>query len=361
MAYVKQTWLDDDESTSLTAERMQHIEDGIYDTSITVGEGAPDATTIIKGKLKLAGDLSGTADIPTVPSAVKLTGNQTIAGVKTFSSPPVVPTPTAGNEATNKDYVDNQTSSGSVPDATSSVSGKIRLTGDLGGTAASPTTPNAVKLTDAQTVAGIKTFSDSPIVPAPTTDSQAANKLYVDTNGGGAATPDATSSVKGKLQLAGDLAGTAAAPTVPSAVKLTGAQTVAGVKTFSSAPVVPDDSFTQAKVTGLVTALNNLAVSIAALNASVATNTTNIAANAAAIATLDITAITDTLTNLSNRVLALESYGANAVIIKGATSPRVNQMDGSSLSPESVVIWDADGTTVTNAQNDDLILDRTTL
>lgn len=30
------------------------------------------------------------------------------------------------------------------------------------------------------------------------------------------ATPDATSAVKGKLQLAGDLGGTAAAPTVPS-------------------------------------------------------------------------------------------------------------------------------------------------
>ena len=38
-------------------------------------------------------------------------------------------------------------------------------------------------------------------------------------------------------------------------VKLTGAQTVAGVKTFSSAPVVPDGSFAQAKITGLVAAL----------------------------------------------------------------------------------------------------------
>jgi hypothetical protein len=361
MAYVKQTWLDDDESTALTAERMQHIEDGIYDTSVTVGEGAPDATTIIKGKIKLAGDLSGTADIPTVPSAVKLTGAQTIAGVKTFSSAPIVPTPTAGNEATNKDYVDNQTSSGSVPDATSSVSGKIRLTGDLGGTATAPTTPTAVHLTGNESVAGIKTFASSPIVPDPTTAQQAASKAYVDANGGGGSTPDATSSVKGKIQLAGDLAGSAAAPTVPSAVKLTGAQTVAGVKTFSSAPVVPDDSFVQAKVVGLVTALNNLAVAIADLNTVVGGHTTTIAAHTAAIAALDVTAINDTLTNLTNRVLALESYGANAVIIKGATSARVNQMDGSSLSPESVVIWDVDGTTVTNAQNDDLILDRTTL
>lgn len=38
-------------------------------------------------------------------------------------------------------------------------------------------------------------------------------------------------------------------------VKVTGAQTVAGVKTFSSAPVVPDASFATAKVTGLDAAL----------------------------------------------------------------------------------------------------------
>lgn len=38
-------------------------------------------------------------------------------------------------------------------------------------------------------------------------------------------------------------------------VKLTGAQTVAGVKTFSSAPAVPDSSFTIAKVAGLTASL----------------------------------------------------------------------------------------------------------
>lgn len=38
-------------------------------------------------------------------------------------------------------------------------------------------------------------------------------------------------------------------------VKITGNQTVAGVKTFSSSPVVPDASFALAKVSGLVSAL----------------------------------------------------------------------------------------------------------
>lgn len=38
-----------------------------------------------------------------------------------------------------------------------------------------------VKLTGAQTIAGVKTFSSSPIVPTPTTDFQASTKAYADT------------------------------------------------------------------------------------------------------------------------------------------------------------------------------------
>ena len=39
---------------------------------------------------------------------------------------------------------------------------------------------NTVKLAEDQTIAGVKTFSSSPIVPTPTTGTQAANKGYVD-------------------------------------------------------------------------------------------------------------------------------------------------------------------------------------
>lgn len=38
-----------------------------------------------------------------------------------------------------------------------------------------------VNLTSAQSIAGVKTFSSSPVVPTPTTNGQAANKTYVDT------------------------------------------------------------------------------------------------------------------------------------------------------------------------------------
>lgn len=40
---------------------------------------------------------------------VNLTDNQTVGGVKTFSSSPIVPTPTTGTQVANKDYVDNAT------------------------------------------------------------------------------------------------------------------------------------------------------------------------------------------------------------------------------------------------------------
>ncbi|HMR73074.1 MAG TPA: hypothetical protein PKD68_03650, partial [Candidatus Saccharibacteria bacterium] len=107
--------------------------DSVTNTSITepklaapvqskLNAGVADATGLVKGQIRLTGDLGGTATSPTVPglankantthshlisditslqttldekatdaTVVKLTGNQTIAGTKTFSSAPVVP------------------------------------------------------------------------------------------------------------------------------------------------------------------------------------------------------------------------------------------------------------------------------
>lgn len=89
---------------------------------------------------------------------VATTGNQTIAGVKTFSS----------------------TISGSINGNAGTVTNGVYTTGD-------------------QTIAGVKTFSSSPIVPTPTTETQATNKAYVDSV---AVTPDASTTVKGIVELA---------------------------------------------------------------------------------------------------------------------------------------------------------------
>lgn len=64
-------------------------------------------------------------------------------------------------------------------------------------------------------------------------------------------------SLNNNANLAGTLTSAIAAKADDTAVvKLTGAQTVAGVKTFSSAPVVPDASFAIAKTNGLQSALD---------------------------------------------------------------------------------------------------------
>jgi hypothetical protein len=46
----------------------------------------PDATLSVKGRLKLAGDLGGTADLPTTPTAIHKTGNETKSGILSFTN-----------------------------------------------------------------------------------------------------------------------------------------------------------------------------------------------------------------------------------------------------------------------------------
>ncbi len=58
------------------------------------------------------------------------------------------------------------------------------------------------------------TFTGTVTVPTPVNPTDAATKAYVDTTAASGA-PDATAGTKGVIQLAGDLGGTASAPTVP--------------------------------------------------------------------------------------------------------------------------------------------------
>jgi len=56
------------------------------DGSVSAGTSPDDATTTVKGIVKLSGDLGGTADLPTTPTAVHLTGDENINGVKSFNN-----------------------------------------------------------------------------------------------------------------------------------------------------------------------------------------------------------------------------------------------------------------------------------
>lgn len=102
---------------------------------------------------------------------------------------------------------------------------------------------NVVLLTGAQSITAVKTFTVSPIVPTPTTDTQAANKVYVDTaaTAAVAAVIDSSPTTLDTLnELAAALGddpnfATTVTNSLATKVSLTGDQTVAGVKTFSGA------------------------------------------------------------------------------------------------------------------------------
>ena len=73
---------------------------------------------------------------------------------------------------------------------------------------------DVVHVSGAETIGGAKSFTTSPTVPTPTNPTDAATKAYVD-SASGATVSDASTTTKGIVQLAGDLGGTAAAPTIP--------------------------------------------------------------------------------------------------------------------------------------------------
>jgi hypothetical protein len=149
-----------------------------------------------------------------------------------------------------KSYVDAQVASGTIADATTQSKGKIQLAGDLSGTAASPTVPGlALKANVADVSASLALKANAADVSSAlalkanaadvssslalkenlsnkstntslgTSDilypTQNAVKAYVDAQVASGTIADATTQSKGKIQLAGDLSGTAASPTVP--------------------------------------------------------------------------------------------------------------------------------------------------
>ena len=95
----------------------------------------------------------------TIASPYVINSTDTIANGSETKITAGVNTTVTGNGTTATPYVINSTSGASVNDATSSVKGILKLTGDLGGTADLPTTPTAVHLTGAETISGQKTFT----------------------------------------------------------------------------------------------------------------------------------------------------------------------------------------------------------
>ena len=190
-----------------------YVDNTIYEA---VGTGVPNATTLAAGKIKLAGDLSGTSLLPTVPGlalkentsnkstsvqsdgtsdekypsvkAVKAYVDQatlgvalatTVAGKADLASPsftgvPTAPTASSGTNTTQlatTQFVQSALASATVNDASTTAKGIIQLAGDLSGTATSPS------------VSKIQGISVSGLVPTTGQVLTYNGTIWVPTNG----------------------------------------------------------------------------------------------------------------------------------------------------------------------------------
>ena len=151
---------------------------------------APDATSSTKGILELTGDLAGTA---TAPVVARLNG---------ITAPASGPTNGQVLTATGTTTTAWSTPA-AVADATTVSKGVVELAGDFGGTAASPQVAK---------INGVAVPSSAPSNGQVLTATGTATSTWSTPSGGSVS--DATTSSKGIVELAGDLAGTAASPVV---------------------------------------------------------------------------------------------------------------------------------------------------
>jgi hypothetical protein len=180
-----------------------------YVDAQVAGANIADADVNTKGKIQLAGDLAGTAAAPTVPG---LALKENLTNKSTNVTNDAASDTKYPSVKSVKTYVDAQVAGANIADADANTKGKIQLAGDLAGTAAAPTVPGlALKenLTNKSTDVTTDAASDTKY------PSVKSVKTYVDAQVAGATIADADANTKGKIQLAGDLGGTAAAPTVP--------------------------------------------------------------------------------------------------------------------------------------------------
>jgi hypothetical protein len=172
--------------------------------------------------------------------------------------------------ATIKAYVDSklasgnfsstQTSTATITDADATTKGKIQLAGDLSGTAAAPTVPGLTlkaNSSDVTTALALKA-NTSDVTTALATK---ADISFVLSQTARATISDADATTKGKIQLAGDLSGTAASPAIATGAVTTmkisnGAVTDAKIATISGSKVSGNITGSAANVTGTI-ALSN--------------------------------------------------------------------------------------------------------
>lgn len=195
--------------------------------------GAPDATTLTRGVIQLAGDLTGTATAPTIANGVIDNAN------------------IAASAAIEQSKIANLTTDISAKANDTEV---LKITNDLSDLNNSATARTNLGLGTAAT-ASSGDFEASGAVAAHTGDTSGAHAASAISYNNGTSgltatdaqaaldeiaasagsTPDATTTTKGVVQLSGDLDGTATSPTVTAAGGLKTSSTTVST-TAASAP-----------------------------------------------------------------------------------------------------------------------------
>lgn len=265
-------------------------------------------------------------------------------------------------------YVNNQVAAATIPDADAANKGKIQLAGDLGGTAAAPTVPGLALKADAlavnaalnlkanavdvanelalkanaaetRTLLREKEIIDNKsinVVADADSDSKYPTvksiKNYVDTQVAGATIADADASTKGKIQLAGDLSGTAAAPTVPGlALKANTVDMAASLARKANAVDVTASLALKADAADVTTALNTKAnTSDLTSGLALKANTADMTAALALKAPLASPTFTGTVTTAAITTGALSSTAVTAPTY--ASAPRTLTYSGSTIN-----------------------------
>jgi len=111
---------DSEELTAAQTRTLLNVEDDAdkTDTANVEAAGAlmeSEVTNLAQVKAFDSTDYATAAQGSTADSAVQDTGDETIAGIKTFSSSPIVPAPTTDQQAATKKYVDDNAGGGSLP------------------------------------------------------------------------------------------------------------------------------------------------------------------------------------------------------------------------------------------------------